>query len=125
MRKFEIQWSDKRCKIIFKGKISIDDVNHANKIINGDRRYYAVKSSFWDFVEADMSEISPDQLYTIVALDLGAQRVMNEQKVAMLVKGSYEKDLCEHYVCQMQNHGSGWDLKVFTNETDAHAWLSH
>ncbi len=124
MRNFEIQWSPKLCQITFKGKISAQDLNTANEILNGDRRYYATYLSLWDFTEADFSEVVTDQLYTIVALDLGSQRVLKEHKMALLVSGPHEKHLCEYYVNEMQRHNSTWEFKIFTDEADARAWLT-
>ena len=123
MKKFKIEWSDKSYRIDFSGSISMADIDEANKILNGDERYYSSQYSLWDFTNADMSRIVPCDIDSAVAIDLGAETTLKHHRLAIIACTPHEKYITKCYVDIMKGHETTWSFGIFSNENEALAWL--
>jgi len=123
MPRFQISWSENISKVEFFGRISISDIDSANNIINGDVRYYSSSKSIWDFTRSDMSAIEPEQIYSAVAMDLGAAITLRKFNLALVVTDSHAKQLCDCYIKTMQELKNAWRIQVFSSVDLAQEWL--
>jgi len=119
---YTIQWDPDGTLVTFKGAVEIDDIMHANSLINSDERYYSHAYSIWDLSDCDLTSIHAKDLNKPVAMDFGASLQLNPFKQAIVVNDSYSLAMSQLYIEKCLAIGLPWQFKIFDNVDDATKW---
>jgi CheY-like chemotaxis protein len=122
---YSINWYERAVEIIFSGNLIMQDIDNANYTVNSDERYDQCKRSVWDFRNCKTEMINVNDLYSVIALDVGASALpgLGTHQRALIANDPHTIRLCESYMREMKNH-TNWSLELFDSfeETTAREW---
>ena len=119
---YHITWNQEGTIVNLSGLLSIDEINEANGIVHGDARLDNHKYSIWNFLEADLSQLTESDLLQPAATDGAASISILDMKVAIVAVDSHAVKVLEHYVQYAIQVTTWWEFGIFNSMQDALHW---
>ncbi len=120
---YRIAYSDRGSIVECSGSLSIKDIHEVNGVLHGHARFDEHTYQIWNLVNADMSQITEDDMHEPAATDRVAEISVPKMKVALVVRDDYAVKLCEFYRKQIEEQGSKWKCCLFDSMDDAQEWV--
>ena len=121
---YHIAWHDQGTVVDLTGTISIDEINEANGRLHGDARVENHEYSVWNFLEADLSQVSEQDILVPAAIDRAASISIRRIKVAFVaVADSHAINILLHYVNAAERDIENWEFGIFGSTKDAMDWI--
>jgi CheY-like chemotaxis protein len=122
---YSIKWYESAVEIIFSGNLIMQEIDNANYAVNSDERFDQCKRSVWDFRNCKTDKINVNDLYSAIALDVGASALpgLRSHQRALIANDPHTIRLCESYMREMKKY-TNWSLELFDSfeETTAREW---
>ncbi len=119
---YHITWNQEGTIVNLSGLLSIDEINEANGILHGDARLDNHKYSIWNFLEADLSQLTESDLLRPAATDGAASISIPRMKVAIVAVDSHAVKVLGHYVQYAIQVTTWWDFGIFNSMQEALHW---
>lgn len=116
-------WSRHGITWRFFGAVTTDEVNRANKEMYDDPRFDTITYFVWDMLNVEQLVKDEIECGEPAATDLGASFSNNHIRGALIAREGEVYDSCNSYIQQCRTLNNPWDLKLFTDNNSALAWL--
>ena len=120
---YDIKFAERGSVICFDGSISIQDINGANAALYGSAEFDQHSYTIWDFLDADLSQISMEEVDEPAATDWASGISIPRMRVALVVLENHAVNLCLHYKKMIHELESGWECQLFDSMDDARRWV--
>ncbi len=120
---YRITYTDKGSIVDCSDSFNMLDIHEANGILHGHARFDEHTYQIWNLLNADMSQITEDEMNEPAATDCAAEKSVPKMKVALVVRDAYAVKLCEFYKKTIAKFGSKWECQLFDSMNDAQDWV--
>ena len=120
---YRIIYSGRGSIVDCSGSFNIQDIHEANGVLHGHARFDEHTYQIWNLVNADLSQITEDEMNEPATTDLAAEISVPKMKVALVVRDDYAVKLCEVYRKKIRELGSKWKCQLFDSMDDAQEWV--
>lgn len=118
---YNISWEEKGMYIKIWDEFSAEENLQLNGEIYGNKNFDAIKYQIADFLEADTSMFTTNDIKVISRLEFHASVWNKSLKVAHITRDANFIKYVKLYESQME--GSGWEFAIFDNLEDARKWV--
>ncbi len=120
---YQITLKEKGTIVECSGTLSIQEINEANGLLHGHARFDEHTYQIWNYENADLSQITEDEMVEPAATDWAATISVPKMKVALVVRDDHAVKLCEHYIERSKEYTSKWECQLFDSMDDALEWV--
>ena len=119
---YRLEWNNKTALIIFNGAMSRQGLRDAGNAFYGDSRLDALECLIVDFNNADLSQITFDDINTIASIDSVTVNYKPKLKMAFVVSENNIREVLKKYIDSSESLLSTWSYSVFNKYEDARNW---
>lgn len=120
---YQITYKERGSIVNCSGTLNIQEINEANGVLHGHESFDKHRYQIWNLLNADMSQITEEEMNEPAATDLAAGLSVFKMKVALVVRDNYAVKLCENYRNVVRELGSNWECQIFNSMNDAQKWI--
>ena len=120
---YKVKFLEQGSVISLWGPISIKDINDLNATLYGSPEFDHHNYQIWDFLNADLSQISVEEVDEPAAMDSASEQSVPKMRVACVVLENHAVNLCLHYKKMIHELGSKWECQLFDSMEDARRWV--
>jgi len=117
---FTTKWDGSNIVVKFKGKVSFREIDEADSLIYGDKRFDQMQYQIFDFADIDEFILSEHEMKVIGSLDKASSNWNNNVKVAVVTTSEEFKELMKKYMEVMQD--TNWQTRIFATFIEALDW---
>ena len=120
---YELSYSNRGFVVIFKGNVTIEEINDANGDIHGHANFDNHNYQIVDFLDADLSSVEMEDAEIAAQTDCIASRTRWNVKVSFVVREAYALKIVNSYVNYAQQLIPTWKFGVFSTQEEALKWV--
>ncbi|UZE96396.1 TroA family protein [Alkalimarinus alittae] len=119
---FMVFWEENGVTVSLGGDLDINEINRAGAALYSDPRFRQCKYQLFDFLEADMSSLSLEDIDGMAAKDVFASITIHNPSIALVTNNPIHTVLIEHYIKVSEQLGITWGAKAFSSRKEAEEW---
>lgn len=115
-----IIWEGNDVILTFHGVAGYKEIYDAGNLIYGDKRFDNQHYQIFDFTDIEKFDVDQGASRIFAKLDHSASRWNDNIKLGIVTTDEAQLTFTKDYVQEMQ--GSGWEIRLFSDLSDAKAW---
>ncbi len=120
---YQITYSDRGSIVECSGVFTMQDLHKANGALHGHERFEKHTYQIWNLLNADLSQITEEEMIEPAATDHAAELSVPKMKVALIVRDAHAAKLCESYRENIAEFGTMWKCQLFDSMNEAQEWV--
>ena len=121
---YKIEWNNTYALLSVSGNVTYEELREVGKDCYGDIRLDDIEYYIVDFREAELSQITTNQINMLAAVDSITVLYKPDFKMAFVIGNQQQRVLCESYIKSSKSFKSTWPFAIFNNFEDARNWGS-
>ena len=121
---FSTNWEDRGVVWVFAGDVTAEEIERANAEFYEDPRSDQARYQIIDARAVTSVEWNDMDIKTTAAMDIGAEQVVKNVKVAYIASDPGVMDLLEQYADISRLLNSSWKFKGCETMAEARAWIA-
>ena len=119
---YRLEWNNKTALVIFDGIMSRQGLRDVGNAFYGDSRLDALECLIADFNNADLSQLTFDDINTIASIDSATVMYKPKLKMAFVTSDHSVREVLKKYIDTSETLSSTWNYSVFNKYEDARNW---
>jgi len=122
---YELRYNDGGFVAVFKGNVTIDELNSANGEMHGHFDFDNHRYQIVDLLEANLDSVcDEDTEFPAVTDSIASETTVRKVKVAFVVEESYALSIVNGYVEHARRLVPKWKFGVFSTPEVAFTWAT-